>query len=87
MDFSRVRVCFYHFVPNKVAVCNLESCWLVTFIFRTEREKVRVSFFQQLKPQEVDLPDEPLSFSDIELMMAAATLDEVNHIPYNKQER
>lgn len=52
----------------------------------TEREKVRVSFFQQSKPQEVDLPDEPIIFSHTELMMAAATLNESNHVAYIRQE-
>ncbi|KAF2883932.1 hypothetical protein ILUMI_22249 [Ignelater luminosus] len=52
----------------------------------TEREKVRVSFFQQSKPQEVDLPDEQLIFSNTELMMAATVLNESNHVAYNRQE-
>ncbi|KAF5304649.1 hypothetical protein FQR65_LT07931 [Abscondita terminalis] len=53
---------------------------------RTEREKVRVSFFQQSKPQEVDLPDEPIIFSHTELMMAAAALNDSNHVAYIRQE-
>ncbi|KAF5278067.1 hypothetical protein FQA39_LY18393 [Lamprigera yunnana] len=52
----------------------------------TEREKVRVSFFQQSKPQEVDLPDEQFIVSDTELMMAAATLNDTNHVAYIRQE-
>ncbi|KAF5306473.1 hypothetical protein FQR65_LT18561 [Abscondita terminalis] len=52
----------------------------------TEREKVRVSFFQQSKPQEVDLPDEPIIFSHTELMMAAAALNDSNHVAYIRQE-
>lgn len=53
-----------------------------------EREKVRVTFFQQSKPQEVDLPDEPVLFHDTDLMMAAtvASMNESNHIVYNRTE-
>nr|XP_022905375.1 uncharacterized protein LOC111417357 isoform X1 [Onthophagus taurus] len=51
-----------------------------------EREKVRVSFFQQSKPQEVDLPDEPVIL-ETEYMMAVATaMNDSNHISYNRQE-
>lgn len=57
--------------------------------FRTEREKVRVSFFQQSKPQEVDLPDESNTCTDTEVMMMATTvaLNDANHIVYNRTER
>ncbi|XP_018323075.1 uncharacterized protein LOC108735576 [Agrilus planipennis] len=52
-----------------------------------EREKVRVSFFQQSKPQEVDLPDDPLVYPDHEFIMAAAVQgDEANHLAYIRQE-
>lgn len=80
---STVRVAF-----GSRLVCGflLATYWLLNFC-RTEREKVRVTFFQQSKPQEVDLPDEPLLFSEGELMMAAATLNETNHISYNRTER
>ncbi|XP_066157061.1 uncharacterized protein [Euwallacea fornicatus] len=51
-----------------------------------EREKVRVTFFQQSKPQEVDLPDEP-SFSDHEFVMSSPVLkNDVNHVVYNRTE-
>lgn len=52
----------------------------------TEREKVRVSFFQQSKPQEVDLPDEPIIFTHSELMMAGPILNDSNHVVYIRQE-
>lgn len=55
-------------------------------LFRAEREKVRVSFFQQSKPQEVDLPDESIICTDF--MMAATVVEnDVNHIQYNRTER
>lgn len=50
-------------------------------ISETEREKVRVSFFQQSRPQEVDLPNEPEIFEDTAYMMAAtvAVTETNNH--------
>lgn len=59
----------------------------IIFIFRDEREKVRVSFFQQSKPQEVDLPDEPVILDADFIMAAAAAINNSNHISYNRQER
>ncbi|KAL1516644.1 hypothetical protein ABEB36_000529 [Hypothenemus hampei] len=52
-----------------------------------EREKVRVTFFQQSKPQEVDLPDDP-SFCDHEFVMSSPVLknDSSNHVVYNRTE-
>ncbi|VEN52242.1 unnamed protein product, partial [Callosobruchus maculatus] len=52
-----------------------------------EREKVRVTFFQQSKPLEVDLPDEPV-FTETDFMMASpVTMNETNHVIYNRTER
>ncbi|GJQ83291.1 hypothetical protein Trydic_g8883 [Trypoxylus dichotomus] len=51
-----------------------------------EREKVRVSFFQQSKPQEVDLPDEPVILDTDYIMAAATAINDSNHISYNRQE-
>ncbi|CAG9770937.1 unnamed protein product [Ceutorhynchus assimilis] len=51
-----------------------------------EREKVRVTFFQQSKPQEVDLPDDP-PFCDHEFVMSSPVLkNDVNHVAYNRTE-
>nr|CAH7713331.1 unnamed protein product [Callosobruchus chinensis] len=51
-----------------------------------EREKVRVTFFQQSKPLEVDLPDEPV-FPETDFMMASpVTMNETNHVIYNRTE-
>lgn len=60
------------------------------FGYRDERERVRVKFFQQSKPQEVDLPDEPLVFGDCDFVMASAAtvaISDSNHVTYNRQER
>ncbi|XP_049818552.1 uncharacterized protein LOC109605759 [Aethina tumida] len=52
-----------------------------------EREKVRVKFFQQSKPQEVDLPDEPAVFADTDYMMATqVVMTESNHVVYTRTE-
>lgn len=51
-----------------------------------EREKVRVTFFQQSKPLEVDLPDDP-PFCDHEFVMSSPVLkNDVNHVVYNRTE-
>ncbi|KAF7283735.1 hypothetical protein GWI33_022988 [Rhynchophorus ferrugineus] len=51
-----------------------------------EREKVRVTFFQQSKPLEVDLPDDP-PFCDQQFIMSSPVLkNDVNHIVYNRTE-
>ncbi|XP_019761820.2 uncharacterized protein LOC109538855 isoform X2 [Dendroctonus ponderosae] len=51
-----------------------------------EREKVRVTFFQQSKPQEVDLPDDP-PFCEHEFVMSSPVLkNDTNHIVYNRTE-
>ncbi|XP_018564054.1 uncharacterized protein LOC108905594 [Anoplophora glabripennis] len=51
-----------------------------------DREKVRVTFFQQSKPLEVDLPDEPI-FTETDFMMASpVTMTETNHVVYNRTE-
>ncbi|XP_050300648.1 uncharacterized protein LOC126739150 [Anthonomus grandis grandis] len=51
-----------------------------------EREKVRVTFFQQSKPQEVDLPDDP-PFCDSEFIMSSPVMkNDSNHVIYNRTE-
>lgn len=51
-----------------------------------EREKVRVTFFQQSKPLEVDLPDEP-PFGDNEFVMSSPVIkNDLNHVVYNRTE-
>lgn len=58
------------------------------FFFRAEREKVRVSFFQQSKPQEVDLPDETCFITDADFVMATTVAENnAGHISYNRTER
>lgn len=61
----------------------------VYFRSRAEREKVRVSFFQQSKPQEVDLPDDTvICIQETEYMMATTTItNDANNIPYNRTQR
>ncbi|CAG9864780.1 unnamed protein product [Phyllotreta striolata] len=55
---------------------------------RAEREKVKVKFFQQSKPLEVDLPNETIFPETNFLMMASpVTINETNHVVYNRTER
>lgn len=47
-----------------------------------------MKFFQQSKPQEVDLPDEPAVFADTDYMMATqVVMTESNHVVYTRTER
>ncbi|XP_060535909.1 uncharacterized protein LOC132707903 [Cylas formicarius] len=51
-----------------------------------EREKVRVTFFQQSKPLEVDLPDDQ-TFNHADFVMSSPVLkNDVNHVAYNRTE-
>ncbi|CAH0547611.1 unnamed protein product [Brassicogethes aeneus] len=55
-----------------------------------EREKVRVKFFQQSKPQEVDLPNDHDPFTDpadFSIMATQVIMNESNHVVYNRTER
>lgn len=100
ISFSTYKDCYLllsnfvkHFFPEKLHTSCLVTGFihlllLLLFFGRAEREKVRVSFFQQSKPQEIDLPDETCFIPDADYMMATSIAENnAGHISYNRTER